>query len=636
MERPCPIRRSGAVRPLLAASLSCAAVSPAFAAQYVLGPADSLALDQPRVAFGLTDEAADPPTLIGPTFPTQALLDTGANGVLLAALSYGNGEDYGQPAFPFDYDGDGTIEPNEQLAQYAELGVAGTTLLDVHEPHGLRIEDSLGVQRLIGTDIRAFGDSTLNIGSYSAIIGMPAMEGYAVEVDLRPMASLAFQEVIFHDAPGEAAFESAASMNIDLRIIEPEFTDPTFIDAGRPDLLPTFAGLPVIDHVDLKHTDGANSGGATLTADDYTFLLDTGAQTNIISEQMATDLGLDFVNTLAQNGDVVDFLEVGGIGGMVLMPLVLVDEFSMPTQNGPDLVFTDLLVGVLDIDGAPFDAVFGMNMLTSGYLNAAFGGGSGTEITNPQVDEDDVEFFIEQNTITSVEDLIAFDVIRITAEEVEELGELGLLSDPDDPLTVYTELRDLEGLFESPAIGTYFDKVVFDFTPDDGTAVMRLDLTNIERLGDVDYDGDVDDADYGLLFAGFTGPGGGNPPVQAGLHALGDLDGGGDTDDADFGLAFAAFTGPGGPPAPTADLDGDGDVDDADFGLAFANFTGPGGSGQTAADGDLDGDGDVDDADFGLAFAAFTGPGASANVPEPSSLMLLAVTGWIAVRRRRD
>ncbi len=57
----------------------------------------------------------------------------------------------------------------------------------------------------------------------------------------------------------------------------------------------------------------------------------------------------------------------------------------------------------------------------------------------------------------------------------------------------------------------------------------------------------------------------------------GDLDNDGDVDDADFGLAFAAFTGPGGGPSvnPAADLDGDGDVDDADFGLMFAEFTGP-------------------------------------------------------------
>ena len=56
-----------------------------------------------------------------------------------------------------------------------------------------------------------------------------------------------------------------------------------------------------------------------------------------------------------------------------------------------------------------------------------------------------------------------------------------------------------------------------------------------------------------------------------------DLDLDGDVDDADFGLFFAAFSGPGVPTGnPAADLDGDTDTDDADFGLAFAAFTGPG------------------------------------------------------------
>ncbi len=59
-----------------------------------------------------------------------------------------------------------------------------------------------------------------------------------------------------------------------------------------------------------------------------------------------------------------------------------------------------------------------------------------------------------------------------------------------------------------------------------------------------------------------------------------DLDGDGDVDDADYGLLFASYTGPdNGPPGnPDADLDQDGDVDDADYALAFATFTGPGGA----------------------------------------------------------
>ena len=532
----------------LLCSLSLGVIArPALAIEYVLGPADSLALDQPRITFGLTNESANPPALIGPTFPTLALLDTGANGILLATLSYAGGENYGQPAFPFDYDASGVIDPDEQLAHYAELGVAGTTLLDVHEPHGLRIEDSDGVQRLIGNDLRAFGDSTLNLGSFSAIVGMPAMTGYAVEVDLRPMASLSFQRVAFHDTLADAPFESASNAFVDLRIIEPEHTDTTLPVALRP----TFAGLPVIDHVDMSHTGGANSGGATLTAEDYTFLVDTGAQTMIISQQMAIDMGIDFSKPFAQGGDTVDYLEVGGIGGTVQMPLVVVDRFIMPTQAGIDLVYTDLIVGVLDIDGAPFDAVFGMNMLTTGYLELAFGGGGG-ELTDPLATPEVIELFIQAGTVSTTQDLIDFQIIRISSADLQELVDLGLILNPDDPLEVFNQLRALEELVNAPATTALFDKVVFDFTPTDGTASMRLDFASIvlQLPGDTDNDGDIDDSDLGTFLANYTGPIGnvGKTPAQ------GDTDGDGDVDDSDLGTALAGYTGPLSPatvPEPT-------------------------------------------------------------------------------------
>ncbi len=99
-----------------------------------------------------------------------------------------------------------------------------------------------------------------------------------------------------------------------------------------------------------------------------------------------------------------------------------------------------------------------------------------------------------------------------------------------------------------------------------------------------------------------------------------------------FGTGFSGATNP--HIRIRGDMDLDGDVDDADFGLAFAAFTGPGGSSTSSAD--LDNDNDVDDADFGIAFAAFTGPGGgSANVPEPGSVVVLALGGLLVSRRRR-
>ncbi len=72
------------------------------------------------------------------------------------------------------------------------------------------------------------------------------------------------------------------------------------------------------------------------------------------------------------------------------------------------------------------------------------------------------------------------------------------------------------------------------------TKLAELFMQELFRKpADLDRDGDIDDADFGIAFSNFTGPGGTNK-----LSIQGNLDADGDVDDADFGLAFAAFTGP--------------------------------------------------------------------------------------------
>ena len=122
------------------------------------------------------------------------------------------------------------------------------------------------------------------------------------------------------------------------------------------------------------------------------------------------------------------------------------------------------------------------------------------------------------------------------------------------------------GLEGSSAISVALDHIV------DGvgfyTAAITAPFTFSQTI-DIDADTSASVATSGTLVAeaGFTRQ----------LLDPEDLDGDADVDDADFGLFFAAFSGPGVQTSnPAADLDGDNDTDDADFGLAFAAFTGPG------------------------------------------------------------
>jgi len=496
------------------AALLAVLAAPAGATDYYLGALDSLAVDQPRITFGLTDESTNPGTLIGPTLLNLALLDTGANGILLGTNSFANGEDYSQAIY-----NDPVHGPTP--ATYDEQGVAGFQTLEIYDPHGLRIVDAASNELLIATDLVAFGGANINLGSFAAIVGMPAMAGHVVEIDMRPTLSLEFQEVYFHSTPNQPVFESAATLDVELRIVPPEWTDTDLPEAYRP----TFAGLPVIDNMAMTHTGGANSGGATLTTSD-TFLVDTGAQTMIISSQMANNMGMDvFFDPDDENApvgaDIVDFLEVGGIGGTAFMPLVVVDELRLPTTDGLDLVFTDILAGVLDIEGAPFDAVMGMNMLTSGYTNAIFGGGGGDTLTNGAFDKDTVEFFIDTGTVGSVQDLHDLGIITIGQEDFDLLVELGLLTNPTDPQTVFCELRTLDEAAGAEGDAPYFDKVIFDFTPTDGSATMSLHLSALEEDGDANYDGHVGDEDLAIVLANW------GQSVRIGSVLDGDLTGDG-------------------------------------------------------------------------------------------------------------
>lgn len=337
---------------LTAAAASVCLFASLCPADIILGPADGVAVDQPRVDIGLEDPA-DPGTLVGPELYNSAVLDTGANGIMLAQLSYIWGEKY-----------DLAKRADVSTVQYYETGVAGGEWLDLLKPYHLNYQGTdANVKLLANANIIAAPN--LDAGSFCGIVGMPAMVGKAVQMDLRTIYNPVYMEVYFHDT-APAPVHPSSSFTVPLTRLPIEYTAPA--QAGDP--RPTYAPTPLVN---VGHTFGGKTEYQNV-------LLDTGAQTSIISQAMADRLGIN-MNPADPNNSIVDldgngkidegdYLAVGGIGGTVQMLTTQLDSIRIPTTNGDALVLSNVQVGVLDITGV--DGVLGMNILTSGYGDLLF------------------------------------------------------------------------------------------------------------------------------------------------------------------------------------------------------------------------------------------------------------------------
>lgn len=407
-----------------------------------LGVGDLLSFDQPRVTFGLAQPGTT--NIVGPTIYNSALLDTGANGILLGQFAYIGGESYGQ-----------AVGGGGGGAYYLEAGVAGEELLELLPVYDLIFEGSDTAAEYLVPNVTAMGAPHLFLGSFSAIVGMPAMAGRVTRLDLTRMLDWDFIGVGFSTAPPTAASHSYhAAMNM----FPVEHTGQLYPE----DPLPTFSPLPMLQHV------RTGRGGALTHSE---MLLDTGAQTTIISTDTAASLGIDYTGA-----DVLDYLEVGGVGGTVMMPLVQIDHLTLPTSEGVDLVWTDLVVGVLDIPG--IGGIFGMNLLTSGYIDAVFGVGGDPAVaqvvldfTDPQQGVMRLDLFASRNQVQTRPWVIA-DFTGDDLLNTEDINAFILaLTDPTGYATMYP----------------------------------WVDLTGVDPSGD----GLINTEDIGHFIAALTGAGGG-------------------------------------------------------------------------------------------------------------------------------
>ncbi len=329
----------------------------------VLGPQTGF-FDQPYVEIEMFDEARG----LGPygsafgfgIYPyNRFLLDTGANSILSAAEAT---LDLASRA----YQTEGT---------FRELGIAGFTEFDVSAPYRFDFVGTDGQTHTLSQsedDVRILSSEEVYLagsladGGIAGIVGMPAMAGRVTTLDMSSWADTAdlfdLQPigVTFSDAlpPGEGVRYSVA---VDDRV----WFDP---EDGRPPGAPDDSPLPVWAPVPFMTARPAFHGN-TAEGD---FLLDTGAQMSIISEELAFAIGLDEDGDGNFNNELLYTIPIGGIGGTIEAPVLLIDELRIPTQQDVDLAWLgtdpdELGLEVLVLNIHPeIDGILGVDLLTAG------------------------------------------------------------------------------------------------------------------------------------------------------------------------------------------------------------------------------------------------------------------------------
>ncbi len=319
-----------------------------------IGPSDNVAWDQPRVTVQfLTDnfpDGTDPPQniIVGPNTFSTWLLDTGANTTLVFQTAVTDMRE-----FDPKYETDGLFE---------EIGVGGTSFFDISIPYRFDFSGNIDFERNTLQDVSVISRATSDISIFGpwGITGMPAMTERITTLDFTPWTTLEDFDLFMQTGFSEDVPEPAGpryTISVDNRI---SFDAEHGLVEG--DNLPMWADLPFFT-TELKNNENLAAGN---------FLFDTGAQVSIISSRLAFDLGLDSNSDGLLNELDANFARqetVGGIGGTTTVPVFLIDEAHVQTDQGSDLVWTDLQWLVLDIVEG-IDGVFGFDNMTSGWIEA--------------------------------------------------------------------------------------------------------------------------------------------------------------------------------------------------------------------------------------------------------------------------
>jgi autotransporter-associated beta strand protein len=319
--------RTPAVLAVIAAAMAGSSAASARAGGIIdLGLADEFTISQPVVQVEVGD--------LGPLFLNEYLLDTGASGILAGANASAELRSLGF----------------QEVATYVDFGVAGPQATQVSAAYDFNFAGSDGVPlTLPGVRMQTSGG---DFAFYSGIAGMPLMAGRTVGLDLAAQADMiALRIGVAFGTPYEA---TPAAHHYDVPLTMYEF--PATGQQNPTDPLPANAALPFAP-VRLQYGN---------TRVDGSFLLDTGAQQCILSRTMAFDLGLDVNGNGDLDDEAISFQTVAGVGGTIEIPVLRIDALSLKATNDVEMLFRDVVVGIIDIDAA-VPGVLGMNILNSGW-----------------------------------------------------------------------------------------------------------------------------------------------------------------------------------------------------------------------------------------------------------------------------
>lgn len=308
-----------------------------------LGPPDFAAGDQPRVAVELYEP--NPEYSLGPEMFNTFLLDSAAQSILFGANATSDLNDKGYTT----------------VADFSEAGIGGSSTYRVSEVYHFDFAGTDGSRRTLA-DVRVLSSETANL-NFDGVLGTPAMVGRVTSLDQTRMGNLELIGVEFGPTlPGSGGHRYTVPVDL--------VEYPPTGQQNPDDPLPTYGPLPTVQTT-------LRSPGGEVGAD---LIVDTGAQMSILASSLAFALGLDTDGDGNFDNEAEMFLPVTGAGGEETLPVVRVGDILLSTDQGVDLLWTDaamLIADISDDSGTTLDGVIGNEVLSSGWLAAAFGGEDG-------------------------------------------------------------------------------------------------------------------------------------------------------------------------------------------------------------------------------------------------------------------